>query len=516
MVRAAAHEKAGNLDEAKRLYAQVLNAEPSNKKAKKALKSLTGGSKSALTPADFERVARLVNAGKLDAARADINKLCRLHPDQPALHNLRGVVLSRLEEPEHAVEAYKAALNLEPEFNDALNNLATAFTDLKDFKQALGCYQELVNRGQADAEVYTNLSRALRGAEQLPNALEALRRALKLNPLYTDAFNDMGNLLNDMGKHEEALKSYESALNLEPRHPKAQKNLAASLSAMHRAGAALEIYKEILSRSPDDKQALRGAANTLIALDRSEEAIERLQRLLHLKPDDKTAKHLLAALTGQNVTRGNVDYARAVFENYAANFEKHLTEALEYTLPQTIPPVLEKLDGENAWYGRALDLGCGTGLVGLQIRSYCEHLTGVDVAPAMLKKAAEKAVYDDLKTGDLSATLAELDTGYDLILCADVLLYIGALEEIFSRVVQRSNPGARFVLSTEKLLQGDLKLQPSGRFAHSSEYVQRCATQAGLSLLHQEDIPLRKERGEWLPGELFVFTLDTNDSANRE
>lgn len=505
--QAALLAKAGKLDEAKRLYGQVLSAEPGNKKAKKALKALTGNSKATLSPADFDRVATLVNSGKLDAARADINKLCRLHPQQPALHNLRGVVLSRLAEPEHAVEAYKAALSLEPAFSEALNNLATAFTDLKHYKEALGCYQELVNRGEADAEVYANLARALKGAGQADNALEALRRALQLNPLYTDAFNDLGNVLNDMGKHDDAVKAYESALTLEPTHRKALLNLSRSLSGMNKHNDALMGYQELLDLDPKNEAALGGASNALLAMGREQEAIEYLQQLLQVQPDDRTAKHLLAAATGQNLSRGDVGYARAVFQSYAANFEKHLTESLEYAVPQKIPAALETLDGENAWYSQALDLGCGTGLVGLEIRSYCEHLTGVDVAPAMLEKATEKAVYDELKMNDVAAMLADGNSRYDLIVCADVLIYIGALEEVFKRVAERSNPGVRFVLSTELLEGQDLKLQKSGRFAHSSDYVQRCAKDAGLSLLHKEDIPLRKERGEWLPGELFVFTL---------
>ena len=512
MELAARHEKAGNVDDAKRLYAQVLAANPGNKIAKKALKALTGNSKAALTPADFERVARLINAGKLDAARADINKLCRLHPQQPALHNIRGVVLSRLEETQHAVEAYKTALRLEPAFSEALNNLATAFTNLKQFKEALGCYQQLVNRGQADAEVYTNLARALKGAGQQDNALQALRRALKLNPLFADAYNDIGNLLNDRGEHDEAIKAYESALNLEPKHRKALLNLSRSLSAVNQHQSALGIYEELLSLTPNDEGALRGAANTLLALNREQEAIAHFQKLLTVAPGDNAAKYLLSAITGKSVTRGNAGYARDVFENYAANFEKHLTESLEYTIPQKIPPLLEKLDGENAWYGKTLDLGCGTGLVGLQIRSYCEHLTGVDIAPAMLAKAAEKAVYDELITSDAATMLrdgdVDVDGCYDLILCADVLIYIGALEEVFEGVAKRANPGMRFVLSTERIEGVDLKLQKTGRFAHSSEYVQRCANKAGLRLIHHEDVPLRKERNEWLPGALFVFTRD--------
>ncbi|MFK8043481.1 tetratricopeptide repeat protein, partial [Congregibacter sp.] len=497
---AAQHEKTGNIDEAKRLYAQVLSVEPGNKKAKKALKALKGNSKAPLSAADFERVARLVNAGKLDAARADINKLCRQHPEQPALHNLRGVVLSRLSEPEHAVEAYKAALTLEPTFSEALNNLATAFTDLKQYKEALGCYQQLVNSGTADAEVYANLARALRGAGQQENALEALRRALKLNPLYTDAFNDIGNLLNDLGKHEDAVKAYESALNLEPRHQKALLNLAQTHSAMNQPLSALELYEESLQGAPEDERAIRGVANTLLALGRDDEAVQHLEHLLKLLPGDKSTQHLIAAATGKQLTRGDAAYARAVFEGYAANFEKHLTESLEYSVPDKIPTLLEALDSEDAWYKNALDLGCGTGLVGLQIRSYCEQLTGVDVAPAMLEKAAEKAVYDELLLGDVSTILRDSDESYDLILCADVLIYIGALEEVFAEVAKHSNPGVRFVLSTEKHEGSDLKLERSGRFAHSSDYVVRCANNVGMKLVHQEAIPLRKERGEWLPG----------------
>ncbi|MFT4767899.1 MAG: putative TPR repeat methyltransferase [Glaciecola sp.] len=510
--QAARLAKSGNLDEAKRLYAQVLSAEPGNKKAKKALKALIGSSNATLSAADFDRVAKLINAGKLDAARADINKLCRLHPEQPALHNLRGVVLSRLAEPEHAIEAYKAALTIEPAFAEALNNLATAFTDLKQYKEALGCYQELVNRGEADAEIYANLAKALRGAGQADNALKALRRSLQLNPLYTDAFNDLGNLLNDLGKHDDAVKAYENALSIEPKHRKALMNVSLSLSAMNKHEAALRGYQDVLGIDPVNEAALRGAANTLLALNREQEASEHMQQLLKLQPDDKTAKHLLAAITGQNLSHGDVDYARAVFQSYAANFEKHITESLEYSVPEKIPTLLEKLDGENAWYSQALDLGCGTGLVGSQIRSYCEHLTGVDVAPAMLEKATEKALYDQLTMSDVTTMLRDADSGYDLILCADVLIYIGALEAVFQGVAKRCNPGARFVLSTERLEEGELKLQKSGRFAHSSDYVQRCAKDVGLSLLHQEAIPLRKERGEWLPGELFVFTLEETNN----
>jgi len=514
--QAARLAKSGNTDEAKRLFSRVLDADPANKKAKKALKSLRGAKGAALTPVDFERVSKLLNAGKLDAALADINKLCRLHPEQPALHNLRGVILSRRKDTAHAVEAYKTALTLEPRFSEALNNLATSLTGLGQFKEALGCFQELLNRGDADAEVYLNLAKALKGAGQKENAVEALRRALKLNQLYPDALSDLGNLYNDLGQHDEAVRCYERALGIDARHGNSMLNLARTLASMKHHAPAVKLYEQLLEKNPEDEHSLNGIANALLAMNRTDEASKYFERLLKMRPDDSVARHLLSAITGQQITRGDAAYARALFDGYAANFEQHLTEELGYSLPEKIPALLEQLDGENAWYSRTLDLGCGTGLVGLQIRSYCEHLIGADVSQAMLDKAEEKAVYDELLLGDVGALLDDMAAGtapFDLILCADVLVYIGALDMLFRQIAAQSCPGTRILISTEKLEGEDFRLQPSGRFAHSAAYVLKNAEAAGLALLLQQTVPWRKERGEWLPGELFVFTPAETSAA---
>jgi predicted TPR repeat methyltransferase len=147
--------------------------------------------------------------------------------------------------------------------------------------------------------------------------------------------------------------------------------------------------------------------------------------------------------------------------------------------------------------------------VGTQLRGYCERLTGVDVASAMIAKAEEKAVYDKLLIADVTKTLVSSTDRYDLVVCADVLIYVGALEVLFEAVAARVNAGARFIFSTELLEDGDLKLQSSGRFAHSDAYVRRCADDVQLSVTIGEPIQLRMERGQWIPGNLYVLSATT-------
>ena len=43
--------------------------------------------------------------------------------------------------------------------------------------------------------------------------------------------------------------------------------------------------------------------------------------------------------------------------------------------------------------GSIMDLGCGTGLFGMEIKQFCEHLEGIDLSEKMLHKAKEKNVY---------------------------------------------------------------------------------------------------------------------------
>ena len=504
---------AGDFEPATRMYNAVLVQDPTNKKARKGLRDLQARTKQALTEADFERVEAYMRTGRGDAARAEIQRLCKLHPQQPALQNMRGVILAQLGEREAALEAFKQAMRLEPGFNEALNNAASVFADLQRYDESLHCYQELLKRGVQSAEVYHALGSALRGAKRYDDAVEAFRRALRLQPAYPDALNNLGNVLNDLGRHDEALESYEDAVALAPSHELALLNRLRSLSAMQRFQAALHAVQDYRRHYEESPTTLRISAEALLALGQKTAATENLDRLLVLEPDNSIARHMLGALKGTGPDVANPDYALLVFESYAAKFEKHLTQELAYRLPEQMPAILHKLDGDNAWYESALDLGCGTGLVGANVRSYCSHLVGVDVSPSMLDKAAEKAVYDKLYMGDASTWLDATEECFNLLICADMLVYVGAVEDLFTKLSARMAPGARLIVSTEQSSEKDLELRETGRYAHSAAYMRRCAQSVDLKVTAESTIQLRRERGAWLEGGLFVFTQPDGDAS---
>ena len=121
-----------------------------------------------------------------------------------------------------------------------------------------------------------------------------------------------------------------------------------------------------------------------------------------------------------------------------------------------------------------LDLGCGTGLVGTAFRAQVDHLTGVDLAAGMIEQARRRSLYDRLETAELTAFLAaEVVAGrrYDLVLAADVLVYVRDLSPVVDAVRRVLAPRGLFAFTVETHAGEGVLLRESLRYAHGAACV---------------------------------------------
>lgn len=180
----------------------------------------------------------------------------------------------------------------------------------------------------------------------------------------------------------------------------------------------------------------------------------------------------------------------------------------------------------GGYWGSCLDLGCGTGLMGPRLRPHVGSLRGVDLSPRMVEKAREKACYDSLAVGELVAFLeAQRMEGcppVDLVVAADVLVYLGDLAPVFTAAAATARPGCLFAMSTEAHDGGAEAAAPAaadggpdrgyvatmtGRFQHMRQYVVRAAEEAGWGLVSCESETIRCNGGQPIAGDVFVFVL---------
>ena len=202
-----------------------------------------------------------------------------------------------------------------------------------------------------------------------------------------------------MGRRTEAIAALQQALHFRPHYAKAYANLGNVLEEAGRVGEAM--------------QADRAA--------------------LAIHPELVETRYDLAALGGMPPPPCTPrPYLTRLFDTYAASFDQHLVETLHYRVPEVLHELAPALQpGADL---DIIDLGCGTGLVGRLFRGIAARLTGIDVSAGMLQEAARRQVYDQLVLDDVVNYLNARSEPCDLVLAADVFIYIGDLAPVVQAV----------------------------------------------------------------------------------
>ncbi|HKZ74343.1 MAG TPA: methyltransferase domain-containing protein, partial [Steroidobacteraceae bacterium] len=235
---------------------------------------------------------------------------------------------------------------------------------------------------------------------------------------------------------------------------------------------------------------------------RYDEAASVYRDWLTYHPGDPIARHMLAAVTGENApVRADDAYVTATFDKFAESFDENLQE-LGYRAPQLLAERLGAL-AEKAATLDVLDAGCGTGLCGPLLRPFARTLAGVDLSPGMVQRARAREVYDELAVQELCAFMRSRPASFDLVISADTLCYFGALEEPLAaaRECLRRDGWLAFTLERlEPAAAGDYRIEPHGRYSHDEAYVCRALAAAGFVKCEATHASLRRERGADVQG----------------
>jgi predicted TPR repeat methyltransferase len=202
-----------------------------------------------------------------------------------------------------------------------------------------------------------------------------------------------------------------------------------------------------------------------------------------------------------------VGYVEALFDQYAPKFEEALVGKLGYRVPEILDQMVDEtmagLGIER--FAKAIDLGCGTGLMGERLRQKVEFLEGVDISAAMIAETARKGIYDQLQKAELVAALNARRAEADLMTAADVFIYCGALQPVLAALVPALKPGGLVAFSLEAHDGEEAQfLRPSLRYAHGVAATRDALVVAGLDVLRFETAVLRYDRGEPITGMLIV------------
>jgi predicted TPR repeat methyltransferase len=397
---------------------------------------------------------------------------------------------------------FRQVIDQAPNHFGAAERLSLLLMQNGRLEEAVAFAEQAVRLNPGSAAAHHNLGLALRCRGLPGQALAHCRHAVALEPANADCHDNLATVLAALGERSEATAQYLESLRLNPRQPRVQNNLGTLHAQAGRLADADACYRSALHLRPDYPEALANLTNSLAEQGRTVEAAACAGRWLALRPDDENAQFLHAALTG--VGRPSTmppALVTALFDRYSPSFEDHLVNALEYAGPQLLRAAVPDCPGPCA----ILDLGCGTGLCGVAFRDLADTLTGVDLSAPMLARAKARGIYDRLIQGDIVEALQASSEAYDLILCADVFMYVGDLSAVFPAARGALRPRGRFVFVVEADDGEDYILRSTRRYAHPPKYVRALAASCGLSERGWNRGFLRKKGQEPIDGDVYVL-----------
>jgi len=302
-------------------------------------------------------------------------------------------------------------------------------------------------------------------------AVALINRAIALAPEVAWYHLSLGHACAAAGLDERAVEAMQASARLDPENPIPRYDLARHHVRHGRTGEALAALRQVLERDPSHDRA----------------------------------RFLVASLSGGHVDTAPADYVTELFDSYAPRFEAHLVDVLDYKVPAQLAELVAEAGDlpRRAW--RVIDVGCGSGLGGAAFRDFAHHLIGSDLSPRMIELARARGVYDELRVEDLLATLRREVAGVDLVVAADVFIYVGALDDALGAAASALRAGGRLAFSTERCDGDGYRLLPSSRYAHGDGYIRGLAHRHGFAIQKARDTTIRIEQAAPVSGTLYLL-----------
>ena len=255
--------KDGAPGQAKRIYQDILNKFPKNKRARDGIKALAGSpdGKASIVqdpPQDqLQSLINLYNQGQFQQALERVQTLVQQFSTSAILFNIQGAVLQGLGQIDRSIDAYKKAIAIKPDDADAYYNIGVTLQDQGKLEEAIEAYNNALAIKPDDADAYYNMGVTLKDQGKLEEAIEAYNKTLAIKPDFAEAYNNMGNALRDQGKLEEAIKAYNKTLAIKPDFAEAYNNMGNALRDQGKLEEAIKAYNKTLAIKPDFAEAAR-------------------------------------------------------------------------------------------------------------------------------------------------------------------------------------------------------------------------------------------------------------------
>ena len=451
---------------------------------------------------DIQEIVTLYNQGDFSNGIKRCENIFDSNKTNPFFLHIFGLFNHALSNQKKAISLYKKSLDIKPDYIDALVSLGRLHLE-SNFEESFFYFNKALQLNKQNTDILNCLGDLNFKYEKYEQAKEYFHKALTYNQSDNISMSNLGICLYRLGDTQSAISHLQKSLEIEPNYISALNNLAVIYMDLENYQEGLSLLQKVISLDKNNYLANKNAGLLYTKLEDSEKAKIFIENALKYNKHDDELNFIYDSVNNKTPKNAPLGYVESLFNNYAKNFERSLTKELDYKFPKKMCEfVIDRNDIPNN-FDNAIDLGCGTGLSGEVFRDYVDFFTGVDLSNNMLDIAKKKKIYDELLTGDICNILEKSTKKYNLFIVADVFIYIGELQDVFSQIKNRSEEGAAIIFSTEHLEDGDYRLVKQ-RYRHSKNYIEKILKQNNFNLIDFKTEKLRKDKNSYITGGIYL------------
>ena len=244
----------------------------------------------------FNQANGLVREGTYVDAIALYDKGLEQYESSPEAWLNRGFALAQLKRFQEQLSSCNRAVELDPDFVEALNCKGLALDALGDNQQALTFFEQAVTLERDFYQAWNNQGEVLMELSRPQEALEAFDTAKLYNPEYLFAWNNRGNALFQLERYAEAIAAYEEAIELDPDYPYSWNGRGNARRRLGRYDQAIADYAKAISLKSDFYEAWYNQGLTFLAMGEEAEALNAFDQAVKIKPDYQAAINRRAQL----------------------------------------------------------------------------------------------------------------------------------------------------------------------------------------------------------------------------
>ena len=232
----------------------------------------------------INRAITLFNNGQIKKCLKETLSARKKYPDEPFIYNLLGVLYSQLESYEDSIKNYSKAIKLNPNYIEAITNLAIVYEIMGDFAKAEMYFNQALSLDPTNTSVLYNLANCHFNSKDYKQAIYVCQKILDLDSSFYYAYNRIGLCYIQLGDEEQAKGLFEKAIMIKPDYSEGLTNYGFILQKRKNYSLASIQFEKALSIDPDSDVAFINLSKSYFDEGRLEKAIETSKKGLSLKP----------------------------------------------------------------------------------------------------------------------------------------------------------------------------------------------------------------------------------------